>query len=125
MRIRAWCSRPPEPLRRYEMSCARECPPEGFAHLPFARRLDDIWKGFRMYRSPHATKTLPYRSGLDCAVHAARSWPRSMLSPKIQRAANAGVRARGVVKIYGGRHRVLSGVELELLPGEVVGLIGP
>src|ERR1051325_11393036 len=37
---------------------------------------------------------------------------------------NRGVRARGVRKAF-DRHTVLAGVDLDIEPGEVVGLIGP
>jgi ABC-2 type transport system ATP-binding protein len=40
-------------------------------------------------------------------------------------AANGGVRARGVRKAFNPRRNVLDGVDLDLHPGEVVGLIGP
>ena len=36
-----------------------------------------------------------------------------------------GVRARGLRKAFTARHNVLSAIDLDLLPGEVVGLIGP
>src|ERR1043165_363678 len=39
--------------------------------------------------------------------------------------ANRGLVARGVRKAYNRRRPVLAGVDLDLGPGEVVGLIGP
>ncbi len=38
--------------------------------------------------------------------------------------AHRGVRARGVRKAYNPRQSVLDGIDLDLLPGEIVGLIG-
>jgi ABC-2 type transport system ATP-binding protein len=38
--------------------------------------------------------------------------------------AHLGVRARGVRKAYNPRQSVLDGIDLDLLPGEIVGLIG-
>lgn len=39
--------------------------------------------------------------------------------------AKGGVRVRGLRKAYDPRRPVLAGIDLELVPGEVVGLIGP
>src|SRR5512142_3151387 len=39
--------------------------------------------------------------------------------------AGAGIRVRGLRKAYEPRRPVLDGVDLDLAPGEVVGLIGP
>ncbi len=58
----------------------------------------------------------------------ARSVARRVVSCSAQSmtATEHGVRARGVRKVFnGGTHSVLRGVEIDLNPGEVVGLIGP
>src|SRR5512142_2249640 len=39
--------------------------------------------------------------------------------------AGAGIRVRGLRKAYEPRRPVLQGIDLDLAPGEVVGLIGP
>src|SRR6266542_747006 len=68
--------------------------------------------------------------GLKSAPHRVDMWHGAIVletrgTDTLHRMADRGVRARGVRKAYQRRRPVLDGIDLDLRPGEVVGLIGP